>query len=235
MIKARNWSGKDLKGEWTVTIKIDGVRALWNDKLQRWESRNGKPLYNIPTCNVDVAKDVEVFCGSFKETIEKTRASTKDRPVDPKHLFSLDPLDKRLRGPRLINPTADAIKTLMRATIVDGNEGLVLRQGDTWLKVKPTYTYDVEVTGIIEGTGKHKGRMGALVTPMGKVGTGFSDAERYDFWFRYCMINEHAAVGLRPTPELAPVIGSTIEVECMHLTVDGKFRHPRFVRSRPDK
>nr|WP_283842052.1 hypothetical protein [Bradyrhizobium sp. KB893862 SZCCT0404] len=112
----------------------------------------------------------------------------------------------------------------MNCQIAKGYEGLVLRQGDVWLKVKPTETYDVLVTGIIEGTGKHKGRMGALMTPMGKVGTGFSDAERVTFW-NYC----------KEPDDGRGIMGETIEVECMKLTDDGKFRHPRFVRVRPDK
>jgi ATP-dependent DNA ligase len=50
---------------------------------------------------------------------------------------------------------------------------------------------------------------------MGKVGTGFSDAMRKEDW------NSR--------------IGEFIEVECMQLTPDGKFRHPRFLKRRWDK
>jgi ATP-dependent DNA ligase len=81
----------------------------------------------------------------------------------------------------------------------------------------------VTVTEIIEGTGKHKGRMGALMTPMGKVGTGFTDQERKEWWGRKALLGNH------------PTLAWLIEVECMQLTPDGKFRHPRFLRIRYDK
>lgn len=219
MIKAKNWSGKDLKGVWHVTIKIDGVRAL--RKGSGWVSRNGKPLYNIPVLrDMGRLKDVEVYCGGFKETIERVRAKTKDRPIAVSELYSLDPLDKRLEGMMLTDPRANPIKEMMKGAIASGYEGLVLRQGDTWLKVKPTETYDVPVIDMLHGTGKHHGRMGALITSMGKVGTGFTDAEREDWWSK----------------KFERTKGDTIiEVECMKLTDDGKFRHPRFVRLRPDK
>lgn len=227
MIKAKNWSGKDLKGVWHVTIKIDGVRALWNDGSGKgqcegdvgWYSRNGKPLYNLPRMPKGI-KDVEVYCGGFKETIERVRAKTRYRPIAISELYSLDPLDKRLEGMMLTDPRANLIKEMMKGAIASGYEGLVLRQGDTWLKVKPTETYDVPVIDMLHGTGKHHGRMGALITPMGKVGTGFTDAEREDWW----------------SNKFERTKGDTIiEVECMKLTDDGKFRHPRFVRLRPDK
>ena len=61
--------------------------------------------------------------------------------------------------------------------------------------------------------------MGALITEMGKVGTGFTDINR-EWWADPC----------RDLP--VPYI---IEVECMGLTKNGKFRHPRFKRIRWDK
>jgi ATP-dependent DNA ligase len=99
--------------------------------------------------------------------------------------------------------------------VSQGYEGLVLRQGDRWLKVKPKETYDVLVTGIVEGTGKYAGKLGALITDMGKVGTGFTDKDREDLF--------------------TLPINTIIEVECMELTPKGKFRHPRFIRVRYDK
>jgi ATP-dependent DNA ligase len=74
----------------------------------------------------------------------------------------------------------------------------------------------VKITGLQAGLGKHQGKLGAFLTDMGKVGTGLTDHERV----------------LYNTPDM---IGQIIEVECMELTDDGKFRHPRFVRLRFDK
>ena len=221
MIKAKPWSGKDLKGTWHITIKIDGVRTLWNAETREWLSRADKPLYNLPP--FDGRADCETYCGSFKDTITRIRAKTKDRPIRPDQLYSLDPLDARLDLGNFNSPTAELISNLLREKVYLGFEGLVLRQGDVWLKVKPVETYDVPVTGIFEGEGKHKGRMGYLTTPMGDVGTGFTDEERS--WWWDCI----GPYG----PSLPHAF--TIEVECMKLTDDGKFRHPRFLHIRIDK
>ena len=244
MIRAKPWNGKDLKGVWEFTLKIDGVRAF--EKDGGWVSRNGKPLYNLPNPSsvspVPKIEGFEVYCSkpgrsskdNYKATIKCVRAKTKDRPIAASELYSLDPLDKRLSYGALFpddgrrarhtpytrtDPSAEIIREALKTAVSFGYEGLVLRQGDKWLKVKPVETYDVKVTGIIEGTGKHKGRMGALMTDMGKVGTGFTDADRETFW----------RTGGGGLPEIL------IEVECMQLTPAGKFRHPRFVRIRYDK
>ena len=56
--------------------------------------------------------------------------------------------------------------------------------------------------------------MGALETALGKVGTGFTDAERDRIDESY--------------------IGRMIEVGCWELTEDAKFKQPRFLRFRDD-
>lgn len=232
MIHARPWNGKDLTGDWEFTLKIDGVRALWVDS--GWVSRAGKPLYNIPdpiqyrNGKPPKPTDCEVYCSkpgrsskeNYRATIQCVRAATKDRPIYSTELYSLDPLDARLRAGTYLSPTAAFIKSEMEDAVHRGYEGLVLRQGDKWLKVKPVETHDVPIEKIIEGNpgGKHEGRMGAVMTPMGKVGTGFSDFEREAIW-----------------ADRIAHIGVTIEVSCMQLTPDGKFRHPRFERFRYDK
>jgi DNA ligase-1 len=254
---ATSWNGNDLKGEWLFTLKIDGVRAFWRDGVgggpPGWISRAGKPLYNInampmvhdaPHCS---SQGVEVYCSepgrsskeNYKATIEKVRAKTKERPVSGADLYVIEPLDGRLllnqtvEMSTLTNPSAELISLILNKAVADGYEGLVLRQGSKWLKVKPIETYDVKVTGIIEGTGKHKGRMGALMTEMGIVGTGFSDAEREEWW---AFVDRDITVGmLGRKPIFAIKINRTIEVECMQLTPGGKFRHPRFLRIRYDK
>lgn len=209
MIKAQTYNGLGLLGTWKVTYKIDGVQATWDEN--HWISRSGNWLSNMPP--FAGYPEVEVYCGSFKKTIQKVTASERIRPVQPYELYSLDPIDERLDPNRYLNfPTDAEIKSLLEQAVQDGYEGLVLRQGLLWVKVKPIVTYDVIVTAIIPGKGKHTGRMGAVMTEKGKVGTGFTDQERY---YDY--------------------LGKTIEVACMSLTEDGKFRHPRFVRLRPDK
>jgi DNA ligase-1 len=293
MIRAKPWNGKDLKGTWEVTIKIDGVRALWQPFSQihggQWVSRNGKPLYNLPQWRPGMPTDCEVYLGPeygdqkarFAATIRAVRSQTLKNEgcslkrckcggpnqaeangcknwelatpvIHPDHLYSLDPLlDERLRGApfgrnfhatdpaaRKVtlydNPTAGAVRAIMLDAVEAGYEGLVLRQGDVWLKVKPTETYDVRILDVIEGVGKRKGHVGFFQTAKGKVG-GFKGVSYEDLnrlWKQHTRDGTPSHVaGVSP----GPLIGQTIEVECLHLTPDGKFRLPRFVRFRPDK
>lgn len=223
--KVRPWNGKALKGVWEATIKIDGVRAIWGK--DGWRSRADKPLYNLPSPRLAMGPDpgethYELYLGSLRDTVRacRTQKLKEDTPgIHFGHLYMLHPmLDNRLLGATLKDPEPEDIRASMLAAIAGGFEGLVLRQGDKMLKVKPSDTYDVLVKGMEEGEGKHKGRMGHLITSKGNVGTGFTDAEREEWW-------------ARPTLSL----GTTIEVEAMHLTPDGMFRHPRFIRERFDK
>lgn len=215
MITCKAWNGQDLEGEWQVLRKLDGVRAL--RRGSKFVSRRGKRLYNLGMKHhrMDLT-DCEVWLGSFKATIQAVRTSTATVYIPSSACYQLDPPDRRLALGTVQNPTAAHIRQLLRQHKRPGEDGLVLRQGDRWLKVKHEATYDVRVTGVQAGRGKHAGRMGALLTAKGKVGTGFSDALRRRFWHER-------------------VVGKTIEVACAALTAGGKFRHARFVRVREDK
>jgi DNA ligase-1 len=80
-----------------------------------------------------------------------------------------------------------------------GFEGIMIKNLDApylckrstdWMKYKPVHDYDLTVIGVEPGTGKNKGRMGALVcegVDDGKhivvnVGSGFTDVERQEYW-----------------------------------------------------
>lgn len=103
-----------------------------------------------------------------------------------------------------------------------GWEGVMLRNPDApyehkrtrnLLKVKPLADEEFVVLNVVAGTGKHEGRMGALIVrrfvnagEVFKVGTGFTDEQR----------------------EQLDWIGKTITVEYFELTPRGVPRHPRF-------
>lgn len=218
----RPWNGKALAGHWSVSFKVDGVRAIWHDE-RGWLSRANKPLYNISPWRQGQPRDCEVFINNFRDTIRATRTRCRKLgtpSIAQEHLFGLVPLDPRLHWGSLTDPSPAAVCAHLQRANDLGYEGLVLRQGDRWIKVKPEETHDVIITGYAEGEGKHLGRLGYVVTDRGNVGAGFTDEEREILW-------AEAQSGL--------LVGQVIEVTCMQLTAGGNFRHPVFVRIRPDK
>lgn len=216
MIKPKFWQGGDLKGAWMVTLKIDGARML-RDSKGKPVSRSGKPLYNLEGVPAYI-KDAEIYKDDWETSMGLVRSSVNGKPVSIAYVYSLDPIDIRLDLGSFEDPTEEFIKNLMEAYVSRGYEGLVLRKGDKWLKVKPEETADVLVIGIQEGTkGKrNEGKLGAFLTDHGKVGVGFTDEQRASYF----------------TEDL---IGSIIEVKYMELTPGGKMRHSRFVRIREDR
>lgn len=220
-IKAKPWKGTTLKGVWRVTIKVDGARML-RDPKGNPVSRAGKPLYNLSHIPKEIT-DAEIFNTNWETSMGLVRSSVNGSPVPLDFVYSLDPVDPRLQLGSIQDPTPQLILGMMETQIARGNEGLILRQGDKWLKVKPKDTADLKVTGFQAGTGKHNGKMGALITKYGKIGTGFSDEERS--WWQ-TMFDLHGLQWLQQ---------QLIEVEYMELTSGGKFRHPRYLRLRDDK
>jgi len=217
----RSWKGRALAGDWAVSLKLDGVRAIWGE--EGWVSRANKPLHNLPPWRDGQPRDCEVFVNNFRDTIRATRTKCLKRdtpPITRQHLYGLAPLDPRLHWGTLTNPTAANIRAMLGRANALNYEGIVLRQGDQWIKVKPTETHDVLITSVSEGTGKHRGRLGFVTTARGAVGAGFTDSEREILW-------AEANAGR--------LVGQVIEVTCMQLTDHGNFRHPVFIRMRPDK
>lgn len=223
-IKPTSWKGNDLKGTWEVSRKIDGARML-RDSDGNPISRNGKPLYNLEGVPNEIT-DAEIFDTDWSTSMGLVRSSVNGSPVPLDKVYSLDPLDPRLVLPKVLDPTAEEINKLLQQQVTKGDEGLILRQGDKWLRVKPKETADVYVIGFQTGTGKHKGKMGALLTKYGKIGTGFSDLEREKWQVRYDARPEFFTEGYQKY---------LIEVEYMEMTSGGKFRHPRYLHLRDDK
>lgn len=113
---------------------------------------------------------------------------------------------------------------LMREAEEHGIEGYVLKTAQwdlgSWIKVKPTRTFDLVITGIVKGTSRNEGRIGSLCvsardgTEVGKVG-GLSDELR------------------SASPEV--LLGSVVEIRAQDVTKDGRLKFARLVRFRDDK
>lgn len=224
-IARRNRKIKDYKGKTltnaTVTYKIDGVRAVWNEEAQEWESRARKPLYNLPLppARNQEGQEFEVYLGDFKSSIQAARTQTGGTPVNWADMYTLMPsVDKRLFVGEFPLLDVEQVGVMMKEALAKGYEGLVIYALQGTFKVKEVLTFDTFVRGMIEGKGKNAGMMGAIETDMGKIGTGFTDAMRKDMWARQ-----------------DELIGTVIEVQAMEVTEEKKLRHPRFSRERPDK
>jgi DNA ligase-1 len=123
--------------------------------------------------------------------------------------------------------------------VLAGFEGIMIKSLDApyeckrntfWMKWKPTITVDLQIIEVEQGTGRNSERLGAIVCEgvddnrniRVNVGSGFSDADRDEFW--------NARKDL---------IGRTVEILCDVITQnqDGTYslRFPRFVRFRDDK
>lgn len=217
-IKAEPNKGKDLKGLWQITLKIDGAR-MHRDSKGNPVSRAGKPLYNLDHIDKEIT-DAEVYDIDWETSMSLVRTSVNGKPVPREKVYSLDPLDARLDLGTFKDPDHAFLQRLMESKVDEGYEGLIVRQGNKWLKYKPSDSADVKVTGFQAGTGKHEGRMGALLTNYGKLGTGFDDKQREMFQEMF---------------DKGELIGILVECQFMEWTKNGKMRHPVFVRIRDDK
>jgi DNA ligase-1 len=127
-------------------------------------------------------------------------------------------------------------KMYNKSAIENGYEGLMLKdpvapyeckRAKSWQKMKPVIEVSLEIADVEEGTGKHAGRLGALVCTgvddgrliRVNVGSGFSDADRDEFW-----------------SARADIIGQVVEIRADVVTQnqDGSYslRFPRFLRFR---
>jgi len=93
------------------------------------------------------------------------------------------------------------------------------------MKIKAEESVDLVVKGAFEGEGKYQGTLGGLLCDFKgvevRVGGGYSDEERKEFWRLYQHDLKRANAG---EPLL---LGTLIEVEFHEITPDGSLRHPR--------
>tara|TARA_B100000941_G_C28500706_1_gene553991 strand:+ start:378 stop:1610 length:1233 start_codon:yes stop_codon:yes gene_type:complete len=125
----------------------------------------------------------------------------------------------------------DAIKTLHDKYVAEGYEGAMIKdldapykfgRGPEVMKLKDFHDVDLKVERLIEGTGKHSGKLGSIVVNYHgvevQVGSGLSDELRDSIW---------------AAPQ--DFIGRIIEVRYQEETPDGSLRFPTFVCFRNDR
>ena len=134
--------------------------------------------------------------------------------------------------PRYIVPADyDAIKGWHDDFVQQGHEGAMVKdlnapykfgRGPEVMKLKAFHDVDLKIERLLEGTGRHSGKLGSVVVNYHgvqvQVGSGFSDSLRETIW------ND---------PE--SFVGRMIEVRYQEVTPDGSLRFPTFVCFRNDR
>lgn len=131
--------------------------------------------------------------------------------------------------------TPEEVQECFELDLADGWEGSVLhdasavyacKRSNAWIKCKQFFSSEFTIVGFIPGTGKHLGRLGAIMVTgeyegrsvTAEVGTGFSDAERQELW-----------------DNQADYLGATAEIKSFEVTEAGSLRFPSFLRIREDE
>ena len=130
-----------------------------------------------------------------------------------------------------VPPSYESIKECHDEYVQQGYEGAMIKYphspykfGRGWevMKFKAFHDVDLPIKDFEEGTGKHQGKLGAIVVDYKgvtvKVGSGFSDDLREHIW------NDQASFA-----------GRIVEIRYQEVTPDGSLRFPTFVCFRNDR
>lgn len=144
-----------------------------------------------------------------------------------------------IANPRVILPKAicacdfNEIERFARQVWETGGEGIVIKnplahyqkgkRNTSMIKMKRGVSFDLEVTDVIEGTGKYVGMVGKLVCRFKNgtsilVGTGLLDIEREKYW-----------------KDKSLIIGKIVQVNAMQESKNGTLREPSYKGIRYDK
>jgi DNA ligase-1 len=251
LMQAGVWrAGQDPSG-FLVSEKLDGVRAYWDGQTLRFRSGRAIAAPSWFTAALpQTALDGELWLGRgrFDELSGIVRRAA---PLDGDWhqvqymIFDLPGATEPFleRAQRILSVVAQAkqpwlqavphrrvtdahsLQTLLKTTVADGGEGLVLHRAnalwspgrsDALLKLKPHPDEDARVVGHVPGKGRHAGRLGALLLEMPDgqrfaLGTGFTDAQR----------------------DSPPEVGSVVTYRYRDRTPKGLPRFASFLRVRP--
>lgn len=146
------------------------------------------------------------------------------------HLFNINTVKRFYQGhdhSQIDNWLEYAEKNDMEGVMVNLDTPYEFKRTKNLIKVKKFYTYDLQCTGVEEGTGKNKGRLGAIIVDFKgnpvHVGSGFNDELRECIW---------------SNPD--SIIGKIIEVKYKEVTKNKdtgaeSLQFPVFVSIRTDK
>ena len=137
----------------------------------------------------------------------------------------------RLVNRKIIPNDYSEIKKTHDVFVSEGYEGAMIKfidapynfgRGFEVMKLKAFHDVDLVVTGLLEGTGKHEGKLGSFQVVYNgvdvQVGSGLTDDLREEIWHNK-----------------SSFLGRTIEVRYQEETPDGSLRFPTFVCFRSDK
>lgn len=179
-----------------------------------------------------------------------------DVPLDDRH-GRLDALVAPSRRVRISRPLRGSLQHVLDVTRERGLEGVIAKRRDSryrpgarssdWLKLKHQQMREVVVVGWLEGKGGLAGTVGSLVLArpegrrlrfVGRVGTGFSGAERDRL--RDALRPRRTAPAIDDVPadvrkRIRWVRSAVAEVEHSEETASGALRHPVWRGLRHDK
>lgn len=179
-----------------------------------------------------------------------------DVPLDDRH-GRLDALIATSRRVRISRPLRGSLQHVLDVTRERGLEGVITKRRDSryrpgarssdWLKLKHQQMREVVVVGWLEGKGGLAGTVGSLVLArpegrrlryIGRVGTGFSGAERDRL--RDALRPRRTAPAIDDVPadvrkRIRWVRSAVAEVEHSEETASGALRHPVWRGLRHDK
>jgi len=166
------------------------------------------------------SKRAKMTCGNrFRELAARIKSSNVSAEL------------VRLVDRKIISTNYDEIKKTHDFFAADGFEGAMIKfidapynfgRGFEVMKLKAFHDVDLVITGLLEGTGKHEGKLGSFqVVHNGvevQVGSGLTDDLRETIW-----------------RDKSSFLGRTIEVRYQEETPDGSLRFPTFVCFRNDR
>lgn len=165
---------------------------------------------------------------------KKSKMSCEERYENLFDRLDLHNIDLNLVRPvrRVISSCDyDEIKADHDSFVAEGYEGAMIKfldapykfgRGYEVMKLKAFHDVDLPITGLLEGTGKHAGKLGSFqVVYQGvevQVGSGLTDDLREAIW-----------------ADQENFLGRIIEVRYQEVTPDGSLRFPTFVCFRNDR